>query len=99
MNIKELATRLRTTQTIAIHLLESSNYYLETLSEKQLFDLEKKVEPLKPNPILVKGIVQIETFKDENGDRSIEYKIKISGKLDYESETLEILRLINMLTS
>ena len=98
MNIKELATRLRTTQTIATHLLESSNYYLETLSEKQLFDLEKKVEPLKPNPILVKGIVQIETFKDENGDRSIELKIRLSGKIDYESEILEIMRLVNMLT-
>ena len=99
MNIRELAAQLRTTQAIARHLLESSNYYLETLSEKQLFDLEKKVEPLRPNSILIRGILQIETLKDDNGDRSIEFKIKLSGKLDYESETLEIMRLVNLLTS
>ena len=49
-------------------------------------------------PISIKGTIKIETTKNNNGDRSIEFKIKISGKLDYESETLEIMRLVNLLT-
>ena len=54
---------------------------------------------IENNPILIKGTIKIETSKNANGDRSIEFKIKLSGKIDYESDTLEILRLVNMLTS
>jgi len=48
--------------------------------------------------ISIKGTIKIETTKNSSGDRSIEFKIKLSGKLDYESETLEIMRLVNLLT-
>ena len=49
-------------------------------------------------PISIKGTIKIETTKNSSGDRSIEFKIKLFGKLDYESETLEIMRLVNLLT-
>ena len=74
---------------------------LDSIRRKLKMETKMDIDTTDPisKQISIKGTIKIETFKDDNGDRSISFKIKLFGKLDYESETLEILRLINMLTS
>jgi|GEM_PF-5829453 len=54
---------------------------------------------IENEPTLIKGTIKIETFKDASGDRSIEFRIKLKGKINYESERLEIMRLFHILTN